>query len=282
MCSCIIVALLEITNNQLKGKPSSTLSTPDKSSFEFGFLLAKIVEELKRNEANNLDNIKTILSTLTVKGNSEELIFSDEQLEAFEACKNIRILLVRKLRHYYRWDDFSFLENILSNLESDKCSKWLEVYGEKLDSKMKLQDIYEYCMTEQHELPEGFDKMVAIVTNKNFFTITLEEYEQLKHFISQHCGVEPYVMLPSFKASTSSLLLEWYIPCSAVVLMKKNAIANLDILIAEGVIYLKLSATVIFDKRNNVRECECKFVNLSVCCILHFILYLILLLSTLA
>jgi len=262
---CTIYIFSELTDNQLKGKPSSTVSTPDKNSAEFGFLLTKIVEELKRNEASNLDNIKIVLSTLTVKGNSEERIFSDEQLEAFEACKNIRILLVSKLRHCYRWDDFSFLETILSNLESDKCSKWLEAYGEKLDSKMKLQDIYEYCMTEQHELPEGFDKMVAIVANKNFFTITLEEYEQLKHFISQHCGIGPYVMLPSFKASISSLLLEWYIPCSAVLLMKKMAIANLDILIAEGVIYLKLSATVIFDKRNNVRKCECKFVNL-----LHF------------
>ena len=253
--------LLEKSNDQSKVKSPSTLTTPDKSSAEFGYLLTKIVEELKHNEASNLENIKTILSTLTVKGNSEELIFSDEQLEALEACNNIRILLVRKLRHYYRWDDFSFLEVILSNLDSDKCSKWLEVYGEKRDSKIKLQDIYEYCMTEQHELPEGFDKMVAIVTNKSFFTITLEEYDQLKQFIAQHCGVEPYVMLPSFKASLSSLILEWYIPCSAVVLMKKIAISNLDVLIAEGVVYLKLSSTVIFDERNNVRT-SVKFVNI--------------------
>ena len=241
-----------LVNDQSKGKPPSKLPTPEKSSAEFGYLLVKIVEELKRDEDNNLENMKTILSTLTVKGNTQKRMFSDEQLEALEACNNIRILLARKLRHYYRWDDFSFLEIILSNLDSDKCSKWLEMYAKKLDSKMKLQDIQEYCNKEKQEMPEGFEKMVAIVTNKNFCTITLEEYEELKQFIAQQCGVESYTMLPSFKVSLSSLILEWCIPCNVVDLMKKMAKENLDVLLAESVVYLKLSSTVIFDKRDIV------------------------------
>jgi len=88
---------------------------------------------------------------------------------------------------------------------------------------MKLEQIYKQFTEQQQD----FSKMVAIV-NKKYSRITKEEYDQLKCFI--HCGVEPYVLSLFVKMLSSSLLLEWMIPPTAITHMVKMAKKNKSLL----------------------------------------------------
>ena len=230
--------------------PSDIILTPKQASSEFGILLMKIIKELAKNEVENLESIKVMCSCLIVK---EDLFFSEDQQEAIDACSNIRILFTKNLRHCWRWDDFSFLKKIVQASDSsDHCEKLLKQYEEKIYIQMKLQDIHEYCQQQKQSFPEVYHKMVAIVQDKIFSRITLEEYNEMKEFISQNCNVEPYVISPFTKASISSLLLEWWVPLTAVAHMIKMASMNANVFITQKFIYLKISSTVIFDKRDNV------------------------------
>ena len=226
---------------------------PKQASTEFGILMANIIRELTKNETENLELIKVVCSYLTVNKDPNGLLFNEEQQEEINACGNIRTLFTTKLRYCWRWDDFSSLKQIVQSVDSDgHCEQLLDQYEEKLSIKMKLQDIYEYCQKQQENLPKGFHKMVAIVQDKIFSRITLEEYRKLKKFVSQHCKVEPYAIYPFIKAGKSSLLLEWMVPLTAVPHMIEMATMNADVFITQSFVYLKISSTVIFDKRNNV------------------------------
>ena len=226
---------------------------PRQASTEFGILLANIIKELAKNEAENLELIKVVCSCLTVNKDPNGLLFNEEQQKEINAFSNIRTLFTTKLRCCWRWDDFTFLKNIVQAVDLDgHCEQLLDQYEEKLSIKMKLQDIYEYCQQQQENLPEGFHKMVAIVQNKIFSRITLEEYKKLKEFVSQHCKVESYVISPFIRGGISSLLLEWMIPLTAVPYMIEMATMNANVFITQSFVYLRISSTVIFDKRNNV------------------------------
>ena len=197
--------------------------------------------------------IKNVCLYLTVKGDPNTLFFNENQQEAIIACGDIETLFIKYLRHYWRWDDFAILTRIVQSLDStDHCLQLIHQYKKKIYSEIKLKDIHEYCKEESKVLPEGYHKMVAIVKNKSFFRITLEEYRELKEFISQHCKVEPYVISPFDELGFGSLLLEWFVPMTAVPHMIEMATVNANIFIAQNFMFLKISSTVIFDKRDNV------------------------------
>ena len=225
-------------------------STPDEASVEFGILLDEIVLELEKNEASNLRRLKTVSSTLIVQKASKDHVFTDGQLEEIKACDSINTLLVYKLRHCYRWDDYSMLTVLTLSIKSENCLSLLRNFEVKINSKMKLQRIYEHCKQTSAEFSEEYHKIVTIVRDKIFSEITKEEYDVLKHFVSEQCGVEDYVMSPVNKASSSSLILEWYIPVTAVAHMIKIALSNKLNFTENCFVYLKISSTLIFDHRN--------------------------------
>ena len=241
-----------VKNKDDKALSSNMIFTPEQASIEFGILLANILKELCKNEMENLDLIKVVCSYLSVKDDPGALLFNEEQREEIDACGNIRILFKKNLRHCLRWDDFSLLKTIVESLDSPHCITLIDQFEKKLYSKMKLKEIHEHCKQENRDLPVGYHKMVAIVTKKSFFRITLEEYRELKEFIMQHCKVEPHVMSPFTDLSVGSLLLEWLVPSTAVSYMIEMATMNANVFITQNFIFLKISSTVIFDRRNNV------------------------------
>ena len=241
-----------VKNKDNKALSSNVMFTPEQASIEFGILLANILKELCKNEVENLDLIKVVCSYLTVKDDPSALLFNEEQREEIDACDNIRILFKKNLRHCIRCDDFSLLKTIVESLDSPHCIKLIDQFEKKLYSKMKLKEIHEHCKQESRDLPVGYHKMVAIVTKKSFFHITLEEYTELKEFIMKNCKVEPYVMSPFTDLSVGSLLLEWLIPSTAVSHMIEMATINANVFITQNFIFLKISSTVIFDRRDNV------------------------------
>ena len=227
--------------------------TPAEANAEFAVLLTDIIEELSKNKDKSLKVIKNVCLYLTVKDDPSTSFFNENQQEAIIACDNIGTLFIKYLRRYWRWDDFAILTRIVQSLDStDHCLQLIHQYKKKIYSEIKLKDIHEYCKQESKDLPEGYHKMVAIVKNKSFFRITLEEYTELKEFILQHCKVEPYVISPFNELGPGSLLLEWFVPSTAVPHMIEKATVNANIFIAQNFMFLKISSTVIFDKRDNV------------------------------
>ena len=241
-----------VKNKDDKALSSNMIFTPEQASIEFGILLANILKELGKNEVENLDLIKVVCSYLTVKDDPSSLLFNEEQQQAIDACGNIGTLFKKNLRHCLRWDDFSLLKAIVESLPSPHCIKLIDQFEKKLYSKMKLKEIHEHCIQERKDLPVGYHKMVAIITKKSFFHITLEEYRELKEFIMHNCKVEPHVVSPFSDLSVGSLLLEWIIPSTAVSHMIEMATMNANVFITQNFIFLKISSTVIFDRRNNV------------------------------
>ena len=239
----------------VKETHSVQFSTPDEASVEFGILLNEIIKELEKNESSNLRTLKTISSTLTVQRSSKVRVFNDKQMQEIQACSSIYILLTDKLRHCYRWDDCSMLYIFMLSVNSRSCLSLLKNFQIKINSKMKLQQIYEHCKQKGFEFSEEYHKIVAIVDDKIFSDITLEEYHVLKHFVSEQCGVEDYVISPFIKAASSSLILEWYIPFTAVNHMIETASNNKSIFTENCFMYLKISSSVIFDDRYMVHKC---------------------------
>ena len=165
---------LEIINNNVA----------ENASIEFGHLLSEILEELKQNESAYLDKLQIISSTLTVKDRSGVKMFSDGQLEDIQSCTSIKILLVNKLRHCYRWDDHYLLNVLLSSLKAEKCLKLLHLFEVKVYSQLKLHEIKAQLPQESSEIPEGYEKMIAIV-DKVFSEITKADYDELKSSLLQ-------------------------------------------------------------------------------------------------
>ena len=178
------------------------ITNPSIAISEFAIIVNRIEEILtKSNEIENLNTIKSICRYLPIGNNSDILMFTDEQLEEIDACSNIRDIF-GQLRYHLRWDDHLILSTILARLDSEECEELLGKFQSKIDCQMKLEQIFEECKKQKQEVPKGYDKMVAIV-NKKYSRITKEEYDQLKCFIAEHCGVESYVLSPFLSMSPS-------------------------------------------------------------------------------
>ena len=227
----------------------------EQASVEFSKFLEEITEELKKNKSASLDKLKAVLSSLTVKEKSGVLVFNDSQLKILQACTDLKTLLLNELRHCYRWDNCTMLTVLLSLLKADNCVERLRQFQLKVQCHMKLHQIHQQCQQNSVKFPEGYSRMAVIVKREIFWTITKEEYDELKLFISQQCGVEPYVMSPFSNASPfSSLELEWFIPNNAVSYMIKNAASNVGNFSKKTIEYLRILSTVILDHRHNVSD----------------------------
>ena len=215
-------------------------------------MVSRIEEILSEsNEIENLKAIKSICGYLPISDSSNKPMFTGEQLEVIDACDNIRAIL-RELRFYLRWDDHLILSAILNRLDYKECEELLGKFQSKVDCQMKLEQIFEECKQHKQEVPKGFTKMVATV-NKKYSQITKEEYDQLKCFIAEHCGVESYVLSPFLNMSPSSLLLEWLVPSTAVTHMVETATNNKHIFINKSFVSLKIATTVTLDREKDMK-----------------------------
>ena len=229
---------------------------PSKAISEFASTVSRIEEILmKSNEPENLKAIKSVCGYLRLSDNTDKLMFTTEQLREIDACSNVQEIF-RQLRDHLRWDDYLILTAILDRLDSKECEELLGKFESKIDCQMKLEQIFEECKKQKQEVPKGFAKMVATV-NKKYSRITLEEYHQLKCFIAEHCGVEPYVLSPFLNVSPSSLLLEWFIPSTAITHMVETATKNKQMFIKESFFFLKIANTVVLDIKNEVNDISC-------------------------
>ena len=227
------------------------ITNPSKAISEFASTVSRIEEILRtNNEAENLNAIKSVCGYLRISNNSDKLMFTFEQLKKIDACSSVREVF-REFRYHLRWDDHLILTAILHRLDSEECEELLGKFQSKIDCQMKLEEIFEKCKKQEQEVPKGFDKMVAIV-NKKYSQITKEEYDQLKGFIAEHCGVESYVLSPFLSMSPSSLSLEWLVPSTAITHMVETSTKNKHTFIKASLIFIRIANTVVLDIKNEV------------------------------
>ena len=250
----LLFVVTQTTSCELVSTKKIEVINPNKAISEFVSIVSRIEEILMENndsEVKNLKAIKSICGYLPISNNSpDKLMFTAEQLEEIDACSKIGEMF-RKLRFHLRWDDHLILTAIVERLDSDKCKKLLEEFESKIDCQMKLEQIFEEYKKQKQDIPKGFHKMVGIV-KKRYSQITKEEYDQLKCFITEHCGVESYVLSPFLNMSPSSLLLEWLIPSTAITHMVETATNNKHIFIKQSFVFLQISTIVVLDIKNEV------------------------------
>ena len=231
---------------------TALIINPNNAIIEFVSTVSKIERILMEsdNQVENLVAIKSICGFLPISKNSDKLMFTTEQLEEIDACKTIPQIF-RQVRFHMRWDDHLILTAILNRLDSEECEELLAKFESKIDCQMKLEQIFQQCKKHQQEIPKGFDKMVAIV-NKKYSRITKEEYDQLKRFIAEYCGVEPYVLSPFLNMSSSSLLLEWLVPSTAITHMVETATNNKKIFKEKSFTFLQIATIVVLEIKSEV------------------------------
>ena len=223
---------------------SHVISDPTKAVSEFASVVSRIEQILKTDEVNNLNAIKSVCIFLPISTNSNALMFSEQQLKEIQACDSLRDTFI-KLRFHLRWDDHLLLNTILDRLDSKACEELLGKYQSRINCQMRLEEIFNEFKKQHREVPKGFSEMVAIV-NKKYSRITIEEYNKLKNFIAEHCGVECYVLSPFLNMSQSSLLLKWSIPSTAIAHMVEMATKNKSVFIEQSFTFLQIADTVIF------------------------------------
>ena len=69
-----------------------------------------------------------------------------------------------------------------------------------------------YCQQEEQNLPKGYHEKVAIIQEKGFSKITVEEYNELKKFVSECCNAESYAISPFVKVEELSVLSSLQVP----------------------------------------------------------------------
>ena len=92
-------------------------------------------------------------------------MFTAEQLNEIDACSNVREMF-RQLWVHLRWNNHFILTAILDRLDSEECKELLAQFKSKIDSQMKLEQIFEKRKKQKQDVPKRFDKMVAIVNKK--------------------------------------------------------------------------------------------------------------------
>ena len=226
---------------------STKINVPSKASFEFAKLVEKIISELEKNEKYNLDYIIKICGHLSVEDDPAVLLFNGSQLEAIKYCNDLRALFV-ELRHFWRWDNLSLLEEIVQSVGSEFCKLFLSEYRQNLDYKMELRKIYDHFQKEKC-LPDGYTSVFA-EPGRAYCEIALDGYSELMQFTSQCCGVKQMFMLPFARPlSDSSVLFEWFIPLKIISYMIKKATDNISTFTQKGFVFLKIDSTEIFDLR---------------------------------
>ena len=192
--------------------------------------------------ADKLALCKEICSNLTI-GDSDILLFNDEQLDKVNKCTSFQQLFAI-LRKHWSWKEYSLLKTIITECDSEEAEVELDKF-EKLMSSfygMKLiSDTY-----APSELPENYVKL-CITIDKPYKSLTLQDFYKLRTFIFEHLDVQKYITLPFIKFLFSSLHLEWYIPMQAVSHIIKMVRLNKNVLIQNSIVLIEIGDKSILD-----------------------------------
>ena len=195
---------------------------------------------------DKLESCKEICSNLTI-GNSDILLFSDEQLDKINKCTSFQQLFTI-LRRHWSWKEYSILKTIIAECESEEAEAELDKFEKLMGSYCGMKLISEKYSPS--ELPENYVKLY-ITVDKPYKSLTLQDFYELRTFIFEHLDVQKYIALLFIKFLFSSLHLEWYIPMQAVSHIIKMIHLNRSILIQKSIVLIKIGDKSILDVQSD-------------------------------
>ena len=190
---------------------------------------------------------KEICSTLRI-GDSDILLFSDEQLNKIKKCKSFEQLFII-LRRHWSWREYSLLKNIIAICESEEAKAELDKFERLMSSYFGMKLISEKYSPS--ELPVEYVKL-CITIDKPYKSLTLQDFDKLQAFIFKHLDVQEYIALPFIKFLFSSLHLELYIPIQAVSHIVKMVRINKKVLIQNSIVVIKIGDKCILDTQSKL------------------------------
>ena len=185
---------------------------------------------------------KDLCLNLTI-GDSDELLFTDEQLDKINKCTNFDELF-RILRKHWGWKEYSLLKTIIATCESKEAEDELDKFEKLMSSycgMILISDNY-----PPDELPANYVKL-CITIDKPYKSLTLQDFHELKTFIFKYLNVQKYIAFPFVKFLFSSLHLEWYIPKHVVPHIINMVHQNKKIFIQKSIVLIKIGDSSILD-----------------------------------
>ena len=185
---------------------------------------------------------KDLCLNLTI-GDSDELLFTDEQLDKINKCTNFDELF-RILRKHWGWKEYSLLKTIIATCESKEAEDELDKFEKLMSSycgMILISDNY-----SPDELPANYVKL-CITIDKPYKSLTLQDFHELQTFIFKYLDVQKYIAFPFVKFLFSSLHLEWYIPKHVVSHIINMVHQNKKIFIQKSIVLIKIGDNSILD-----------------------------------
>ena len=232
------------TSSSTKTAASSTVKTPDPLSVQFSTFVATI-EALLEQCHDKLEQSKRICSNLTIRESSDELLFSDEQLQKINACTTFSELFTI-LRKHWSLIDYSILKQIITTTDIKGAKDELQLFKTRMGSYEGMKIISENIPPEaiSHEYI-----MLSVIIDKPYQELTLEDFIKLRDFIFKYLDIQHYTALPHIKYLLGSLRLEWYVLKKAAAHMIKMAQQNEDTFTNNSVVFIQVDQYVVLDCR---------------------------------
>ena len=201
-----------------------------------------ILEKKHDDHDEMLKLCKEFCSNLTA-GDSDTLLFSDEQLDKINKCTTFEQLFTI-LRKHWSWKEYSILKSIIAMCESKEAEDELDKFEKLMSSYCGMILISEEYSPD--ELPVNYVRL-CITIDKPYKSLTLQDFYELRTFIFEHLDVQKYIALPFIKFLFSSLHLEWYIPMQAVSHIIKAVHKNKNSFIQKSIVLIKIGDKSILD-----------------------------------
>ena len=222
----------------------TTVKTADPLSAQFSTFVA-IIEALLQQCHDKLELSKQFCSNLTISDNSDELLFSDQQLQKINACTTFNELFTI-LRKHWSWRDHSILTHIISITDLKEAKDELKLFITRMASYEGMKIISENIPPEAI----SYDYIIlSVIIDKPYRELTLEDFTKLRDFIFRNLDIKHYIALPHIKFLFGSLHLEWYVVKKAASHMIKMGQQNEKIFIESSVVFIQIDQSVVLDCR---------------------------------
>ena len=228
----------------------SIVKTPDPLSAQFSAFVAAIEELLDDKCQDKLEQSKTFCSNLTISNNSNELLFSDEQLQKIKACLSFSELFIM-LRKHWSWKDYSILMHIISISGLQKAKDEENLFETRMGSYQGMKIISESISPD--DISPDYIRL-SIIINKPYRELSLQHFAELHKFIFSNLDVKRYIALPFIKFLFCSLHLEWFVLKRAAAHMIKMAKLNEEVFVSNSVVFIQIDQSVVLDCKAEVDD----------------------------
>ena len=219
-----------------------TVKTADPLSVQFSTFVATI-EALLETCHDKLEQSKRSCLNFTISDNSDELLFSDEQMQKINACTTFSELFTI-LRKHWSWKEYSILTSIISIVGLKEAKDEVEIFQKRMASYQGMKLISEDIPREaiSHEYIR-----LSIIIDKPYREFSLENFTELQKFIFSNLDVKAYIARPFIKFLFDSLHLEWYVLKKAASHMIKMAKQNEETFTSNAVVFIQIDQLVVLD-----------------------------------